>query len=111
MLYLVTQLIVRLFKNNKDSSEHSGPALLLLCLIPIISLWITVTLIYIGLSGNIPNTLNWAVIVSSFLLLFLNICIFLIYTYTCESSHQHMLLQLQLQKECADAEYYKMLSE
>lgn len=111
LYYLLIQLVVRLLKGRKESSGQSDLIVILLCCVPIISLWVTLTFIIIGLEENIPIQLNWLVIVSAFLLLLLNICVFFIYTYTQKINQNQMQTQLQLQKETADASYYKMLLE
>lgn len=111
LYYLLIQLVVRLLKGRKESSGQSDLIVILLCCVPIISLWVTLTFIIIGLEENIPVQLNWLVIVSAFLLLLLNICVFFIYTYTQKINQNQMQTQLQLQKETADASYYKMLLE
>lgn len=111
LYYLVIQLVIRLLKGRKDSSGQSDIIVILLCCAPIISLWVTLAFIIIGLEENIPVQLNWLVIVSAFLLLLLNIFVFFIYTYTQKSHHNQMQTQLLLQKETADASYYKMLLE
>ena len=111
LYYLLIQLVVRLLKGRKESSGQSDLIVILLCCVPIISLWVTLTFIIIGLKENIPVQLSWLVIVSAFLLLLLNICVFFIYTYTQKINQNQMQTQLQLQKETADASYYKMLLE
>lgn len=109
LYYFVLQIIIQLFANKKDSSGESGIIVILLCAIPIVSMWITVTLIFIGIEGIIPSQLNWFVCIGAVLMLFLNMCVFFIYNLSQQYSKKYLQTQLQLQKESADAKYYKML--
>lgn len=109
LYYFVLQMIIRLLGNRKDTSAESGIIVVLLSVIPLVSIWITVTLIFIGIEGNIPSHLNWAISIGAVLMLFLNICVFFIYNLTQQDNEKYLHTQLQLQKESADAKYYKML--
>lgn len=109
LYYFVLQIVMRLFGNRKEHSTESGIIIVLLCAIPIVSMWITVTLIFIGIDGNIPSHLNWFVSIGAVLMLFLNMCVFFIYNLSQQDSEKYLQAQLQLQKESADANYYKML--
>lgn len=111
LYYLTIQLTIRLFEGRKDSPEKDNFSVLLLCCVPVISTLITLTFILIGFETTIPNNINWLIIISSFLLLFINVCVYFIYTYTQKVSHEQLQLQLQLQKEKSDEAYYKMLLE
>lgn len=109
LYYFVLQIVMRLFGNRKEHSTESGIIVILLCLIPIVSMWITVTLIFIGIDGTIPEQLNWFVAIGAILMLFLNVCVFFIYNLSLQDSEKYLQAQLHLQKESADAKYYKML--
>lgn len=109
LYYLTLQIILRLLNYPKDTSGESSMITVLLCTVPLVSLWITVTLIFIGIEGAIPDHLNWFVSMGAVLILFLNICIFFIYHLSRQDHEKHLQTQLQLQKESADAKYYKML--
>ena len=111
LYYLTVLLVIFLLKGNKESSKGSNFSVILLCCVPIITMWVTLTFLFIGLEINIPVSINWFVTASGILLLLLNICVFFLYVYTQKASHEHMQMQLQLQKESADASFYKMLSE
>lgn len=109
LYYFVLQLIILLFSDRKEHSTESGIIVILLCTIPIVSLWITVTLIFICIEGNIPEKLNWFVSFGALFMLLLNVCVFFIYSLTQQESEKYLQAQLQLQKESSDAAYYKML--
>lgn len=109
LYYFVLQIIIRLLGNKKDCANESGIITVLLCTIPIVSMWITVTLIFIGIEGHIPEHLNWVVSIGSVLMLILNMCVFFIYNLTQQDNEKYLQAQLQLQKESDDAKYYKML--
>mgnify|MGYP003293957459 FL=1 len=105
----VLQVSIRLLGNRKDTSAESKIMVVLLCAIPVGSIWIAVTLIVIGFEGYIPDQLNWFVSIGAVLMLFLNICVVFIYNLSQQDSEKYLQAQLQLQKESADAKYYKML--
>lgn len=109
LYYLVIQLIIHLFKDAKETSQKSGVMTILLCTVPVISMWITLTFIFIGFEGKIPSKLNWLIIISAFFMLLINVCVYSIYAYMLQINDEHLQTQLQLQKESADAKYYKML--
>lgn len=111
LYYFTLQIILYLQNHKKDSSGESGMVTVLLCTVPLVSLWITVTLIFIGIEGDIPDHLNWFVSMGAVFILFLNLCVFFIYRLTQQDSEKYLEAQLQLQKETADAKYYKMLLE
>ena len=109
LYYFVLQVSIRLIGNRKDTFAESKIMVVLLCVIPVASIWIAVTLIFIGFEGYIPNQLNLVVSIGAILMLFLNICVFFIYNLSQQDSEKYLQAQLQLQKESADAKYYKML--
>lgn len=111
LYYLCLQIMLRgFFKRKKDDSE-SGVITILLCIIPLISVWITMTFLFVGFYGTLSMDLTWLVLVSAILMLAINIIIFWIYSYTQKENLKFTRMQLQLQKEKADARYYQMLSE
>lgn len=109
LYYFVLQVSIWLIGNKKDISNEAKVIVVLLCAIPIGSIWISVTLIFIGFEGYIPSQLNWVVSIGAILMLLLNICVFFIYNLSQQDNEKYLQAQLQLQKESADARYYKML--
>lgn len=111
LYYFVLQIAMRLSGNQRELPTESGIIVILLCSVPIVSMWITVTLIFIGIKGNIPSHLNWFVSIGAVLMLFLNMCVFFIYHLLQQDNEKYLQTQLQLQKESADTKYYKMLAD
>lgn len=111
LYYLCLQIILRLFFKKKRDDSESGAIIILLCVIPLISIWITAVFLLVGFYGTLPSNLTWLVMVSAILMLVMNMLIFWIYDYTQKANHKFTEMQLQLQKETADARYYQMLSE
>lgn len=111
LYYLCLQIILRVFFKWKKDNSESGAIIIILCVIPLISIWITMAFLLVGFYGTLPSNLTWLVMVSAILMLVLNMIIFWIYDYTQKANRKFTEMQLQLQKEMADARYYQMLSE
>ena len=109
LYYFILQIIIWLLGNRKENIGESGIIVVLLSGVPIVSMWVTITFIFIGIEGYIPSQLNWVVSIGAVLMLFLNICVFFIYNLSQQDSEKYLQAQLQLQKESTDAKYYKML--
>lgn len=111
LYYLCLQIILQeFFKRKKDDSE-SGVITIVLCIIPLISVWIMTTFLLVGFYGTLPLNLAWLVLISAILMLIINIVILGIYSYTQKEKRKCTEMQLQLQKEKTDSIYYQMLSE
>ena len=81
----------------------------LLNLIPLMSIYIIITLFSVLLSNNIDNRFRYMLSSCAVLLILINILIFYIYHYTLRKNNELTELQIQYQKEYDMAEYYKKL--
>ncbi|MDO5403268.1 MAG: GHKL domain-containing protein [Eubacteriales bacterium] len=84
---------------------------LLLSVLPIVSVWIILTLMYVGQQIILSKTINTLITFSCILLLFVNLLIFGLYDYIQKKAAQQTQLQLELQKEADLVSYYKLLVE
>lgn len=110
LLYLlVLQLIVYMFGKAKEHTQHNNKGFWLLTTIPIITVWITVTLVLFCINTQLSKKLEYMASISAFLLLFINILVFGLYRYNQTKEAEYYELQLQVQKENDATEYYKML--
>lgn len=111
-LYLMlTQVIIFFFGKSKEGFSHNNKGNLLLIIIPIITLWIIITLFYVCDSTVFEPFIEHMILISSMLLLMINFLTFSIYRYNQEKEAKYREMQLQLQKEKATEEYYQMLHE
>ncbi len=109
LLYFICVSIIRWRFSSKSNLEYSSRITALLNIIPLILIYIMVTLIAFILSVAPSVTLRYMLSISAFLLLLINFIITYIYHYTQKKNAEFVELQLQLQKEYAMAEYYKTL--
>lgn len=106
---LILRLIVRLFGETKENNVKLDKGTLFLDIIPIISVYIALTMIMLFLNVELPSGLDIMISLSTILLLIVNLLVFWTYSNNQKKSREFMELQLQLQKEYDSAEYYKML--
>lgn len=102
-------IISHIWSKNKEKQQPNRKEMILIITIPILSLWIIFSLFTVCIEVKLPLALNRMILISSFLLLIINIITWIIYTYTQRKNHEFTTLQLQLQKELDTTEYYKML--
>lgn len=107
LLFTISHLLTK----NKEIKQPNRKEILLILSIPILSVWIIVTLFIVCRELELPTFLSRMILISSFLLLIINIIIWIIYTYTQRKNWEFTNIQLQLQKELDTTEYYKMLLE
>ena len=109
LLYFICVSVIRWRFASKDNFEYTGRVTALLNTIPLILIYIIVTLLAFILSTAPSATLRYMLSVSAFLLLIINFVIIYIYHYTQKKNAEFVELQLQLQKEYDMAQYYKTL--
>lgn len=105
LLFIISHFLTK----NKEKKQPNKKEILLILLIPILSLFVIVSIFIICREIELPLFLNRMVLISSFLLLIINLITWIIYTYTQRKNREFTTLQLQLQKELDTTEYYKML--
>ena len=109
LYFWILFIISRLFAKNKEQRQNLGKEILILTIIPLISIWILITLLAICYNTTLSEQLNLMIAVSAVLLLVANLVIWGIYVYSGEKNREFTEMQLQLQKENDSVEYYKML--
>ena len=109
LYFWILFIISRFFVKSKDPCHAPGKEILLLTVIPLISIFVLITLISICYYVTLPEILNHMVSLSATLLLFANLTIWAIYIYSGEKNRDFTEMQLQLQKEYDSVSYYKML--
>lgn len=112
MLYfLIIYILSQVFNNQKKSTAQQDQSAVLLGAIPLSSLFVMLTFMYLGESTTIPSANIWMMSLSAFLLLFMNLLVFGINHYNQQKYIAFTEMQVLLQKEYDSAEYYKMLLE
>lgn len=106
LYFIILQTIVRLFNTKHKSYSKTS---FLLTGVPIITVFIMMTLFATTLLSELTLLLDWMISVSAILLLSTNMFIFGIYDYTQRKEAELAALRLQLQKEYDAAEFRKAI--
>lgn len=110
LYFFITVIAARLFKPHKG--RYNEPSqIVLLCVMPVVSVIIIVTFIYIGSTGQLTDLTEILVTVSTMALLFVNIVVLFIYNRIQKLDEEHAALQIAQLRDQADTEYYKMLQQ
>ena len=110
LYFLLTILAARLFKPHKNWNEEPSQ-IVLLCFMPLVSVVIIVTFIYIGIPGQLTSLTEVLVSVSVVALLLVNIIVLFIYNRIQSMDRENAALQMSRLRDQADAEYYGMLQQ
>lgn len=110
LYFLLTVLAARLFKPHKNWNEEPSQ-IVLLCFMPLVSVVIIVTFIYIGITGQLTSLTEKLVSVSVVALLLVNIIVLFIYNRIQSMDRENAALQMSRLRDQADAEYYGMLQQ
>lgn len=110
MLYFfITYFLSRILSKstyNESLSPYEG---FFLCAIPIFSISIILTIVSICLSVPLSRKLSFMIVISAFLLLFINILIFGLYEYIQQKNMELASIRLKGQRDSDSVKYYKML--
>lgn len=110
LYFFITVIAARAFKPHKG--HYNEPSqIVLLGVMPVVSVIIIVTFIYIGAMGRLTDLTEILVTVSSMALLFVNIVVLFIYNRIQKLDEEHAAFQIAQLKDQADTEYYKMLQQ
>ncbi len=110
LYFFITVVGARLFKPHKGFSEEPSQ-IVLLCVMPLVSVIVIVTFIYIGTTGQLTSLTEIMVTVSVFSLLLVNIVVLFIYNRIQKLDEEHAAFQMSQIRDRADAEYYEMLQQ
>lgn len=109
--FLILQSIIFFFAKSKERGLFWNKGSLLLFIIPVITLWITISFMLLALYTTLSPFFGILITISSFLLLVINLLVFHLYRYNQKKEAEYREMQLQLQKERAAVDYYKLLLE
>lgn len=108
LYFFITLVAARLFKPHKDSSREPGQ-IALLCVMPLISILISVSFIYIVADAQLADLTKILVSVSLFALLMVNVLVLFIYNRLQKQDEEYAAFQISRLRDQANAEYYEML--
>lgn len=109
LYFLLLFAISHYTTHRKENKQPNRREILLILTIPLLSIWIAVSLFMVYVEQLLPKYLCNMILVSAVLLLLINIITWFIYTYTQRKNREFTTLQLQLQRELDAAAYYQML--
>lgn len=110
LYFFITVVGARVFKPHKG--HYNEPSeIVLLSVMPVVSVIIMVTFIYVGSTGQLTDLTEILVTVSTTALLFVNIVVLFIYNRIQKLDEEHAAFQIAQLKDQADTEYYKMLQQ
>lgn len=109
ILFFLIIYVLLLFTKVEDKEEYFDPTVILLFFIPLATIFVMLTFIYICDAHALMPVETWLISLTSLLLLFINLSIFAINQYSQKKKVEYMEIQLRLQKESAYREYYSML--
>lgn len=109
IFFTIIYALSHLLKKHPKYSQQSDQSVFLLIIIPMTSVFVMATFIFIGEAVSLPPALDWMVVLSAVLLLSSNLFIFGINQHNQKKSMEFTQLQLLMQKESDSAEYYEML--
>lgn len=110
LFFFIVQISARCIKPTHQANKDSS-AIILLTALPVSSVWIALTIIYIGMTVPVHTVVGMLMTVSVMLLLLLNILVMIVYNHIQKMAQEQLTLQLRMQKEQADTDYYKMLQQ
>lgn len=107
LYFSIMQISVRLFKPTKDGIDTS--TVLLLSVLPLVSVLITMTITYIGITTRIKPIVGILMAISVIALLMVNILVTVVYNHIQKMYNDRLELELIAQKAKMDTENYKIL--
>lgn len=110
LLYFIPMyLLSHFFQKPLESRKRTDKAAFWVMAVPLISIWLTMTLLIVCHTAETSPLLDQMITISAALVLFLNLIVWAVYSYMQNKSMEFAKMQLQLQKENDAAAYYKML--
>lgn len=108
LYFFITVIAARLFKPHKGSSREPSQ-IVLLCFMPMVSVMILISFIYIVAESRFTWFTEIMISMSVVALLLVNIVVLFVYNRIQKLDEEYAALQLGRFREQADAEYYEML--
>lgn len=102
-------ILLHILKGKKKYFQDYNKITFLLVLIPLLSLWVSITLAYLPINTPLSSGQIVQIAISCVFLLIINLLVFGIQEYSQRKNAELTEMQILLQKESDFAEYYKML--
>ena len=109
ILYFSVILAFSRIYGSRRKAKEEPYFVLLICLLPAASMVISIMIMYVGVTVPLTGCTEALMMVSVFLLLFVNIVVLAVNDQIQKIYDDRTALQLRLQKEEADVNYYHML--
>ncbi len=109
LLFMVFSVICARVFGRQHSRQEDIKMTAVLCLLPLISMVVTVMIVYIGSAIELTDTGRLLLTVNVISMLVVNIAFLLLYNHLLNANARQVSLQLKLQKEEADAIHYQQL--
>lgn len=111
LLYFMLTKVCLFVSHGKEERSAEGPVPLLLGLFPLASLAVVTVQFNIAEIAKLDDQICLLVAVSSFILLFANFLVFVVYQYYKKLNQKYLLLELERQREKANQEYLQAMDE
>lgn len=110
LYFLVLMISARVFTPHKEDNPDPH-FLMLLCALPVSSMLVAATIVFVGMSYKLTNWLELLMGASVLSLLAVNIFVLITYNHVQRMNKENVELQLSAMKDAASLEYYSMLSQ
>ena len=107
LYFSIMQISARLFKPTKDGIDTR--TVLLLSILPLVSVFIAMTIVYVGITIQIKPIVGILMTISVIALLMVNVLVTVIYNHIQKMYNDRLELELIAQKAKMDTENYKIL--
>lgn len=112
LLYFFVILIgAHIFRKRGNQFAEEKGGTLLLCVLPLSSVLVVVTLIYVGIRIRQDSFLETLMLFSMILLLFVNILVLVVYNRMQKLAAERTAMQVELERETAQVEYYTLIKD
>lgn len=107
--FLAVHLIIKI--SQKESTDSKSKYSLALCILPIASIVLMYTTVYLCIAYSVNSKFKLAIVTGNILLLFANIVVFYINELTIRVNKKYTEIQLSKQQEKDTIDYYELLRE
>lgn len=109
LYFLLVHLIIKI--SQKENSEANSLFSLILCILPIASIILMCTTIYLCIVYSVNTNFKLFLVIGNLLLLLSNVIVFYINELTIKINRKYTQILLEKQQEKDTIDYYKLLSE
>lgn len=109
LYFLSVTLIIKI--SPKERREANSKFSLILCILPLASILLMYTTIYLCIAYSVDNSFKSSLVIGNLLLLFSNIIVFYINELTIKVNQKYTRILLDKQQEKNTMDYYKLLRE